>query len=269
MASLEGKVAIVTGGGRGLGHGFARRLADLGAKVAVFDIDLQSWREFEGEAQLMTAASTVEEIEQAGGEAIGIEVDVSDPDAVKAAVERVADAWGRIDVLVANAGGGSGSLEDTRASELKPEELQVITARNLYATIYTCTAVAPIMKRQGSGKIITVGSLAAIILSGIGGHAHYAAAKAGIIQYTRYLAQDLGPHGITANCIAPGVTATGRIAKTLLGGDLKTNPMLEAIALRRFGTVEDCANVIEFLATPLSDYVTGVLIPVDGGMRTG
>lgn len=269
MQGLEGKVAIVTGGARGIGRGFARRLGRLGAKVAVFDIDLLSYRAFDGEAQSMTAETTVAEIEAEGGIALGFEVDVTDPDAVTAAVGEVAQVWGRIDILVANAGGGSGSLEETRASELDPAELQFIVARNLFATVYSATAVAPVMKQQRSGKIVTISSLAALGTSHNGGHAHYAAAKAGVAQYTRFLAQDLGPYGITANCIAPGVTATGRIAATILGGNTQTNPLLESIALRRFGTVEDCADVLEFLATPLSDYVTGVIIPVDGGMRTG
>ena len=269
MARLEGKVAIVTGAARGIGRAYAKRLAGLGARVAVFDKDLRSFEEFEAEAESMAADSTVAEIEVAGGIALGEQVDVTDPEAVKAAVARVIEAWGRIDILIANAGGGSGPPAETRASALEPALLQSVTAANLFGTIYTVTAVAPVMKRQRSGKIVTVSSAGALIVSATGAHAHYAAAKAAIVQYTRYLAQDLGPFGITANCIAPGVTATGRIAETVLQGDTRTNPILGNIALRRIGTVDDCAKVIEFLATDLSDYVTGALIPVDGGLRAG
>jgi len=103
-----------------------------------------------------------------------------------------------------------------------------------------------------------------------GGYAHYGAAKAAIAHYTRYLAQDLGPFGITANCIAPGVIATGRIMATVIPGSSQSNrDRSELVALRRLGTVEDCARVIEFLATDLSDYVTGAVIPIDGGLVRG
>jgi NAD(P)-dependent dehydrogenase (short-subunit alcohol dehydrogenase family) len=103
-----------------------------------------------------------------------------------------------------------------------------------------------------------------------GGCAHYGAAKAGIAHYTRYLAQDLGPFGITVNCIAPGVIATGRIMATVIPGSAQSNrDGAELVALRRLGTVEDCAKVVEFLATDLSDYVTGAVIPIEGGLVRG
>jgi 3-oxoacyl-[acyl-carrier protein] reductase len=123
------------------------------------------------------------------------------------------------------------------------------------------------MKRQRSGKIITVSSVAGLSASTDGGYAHYGAAKAAIAHYTRYLAQDLGPHGITANCIAPGTITTGRIVATVMPGSVDANrDRTERIAVRRLGTVEDCAKVVEFLATDLSDYVSGVVIPIDGGL---
>jgi 3-oxoacyl-[acyl-carrier protein] reductase len=267
MGKLDGKVAIVTGAARGLGRAYARRLAGLGAKVAVTDLNLRSFEEFEAEAQAMTAESTVAEIQAAGGTAIGIEVDVCDEKAVAAMVQRVSDEWGRVDVLVCNAGGGRGRPVDTKASTLDPALLQLVTSMNLYGTVYCCNAVAPIMKRQRSGKIITVSSVAGLSPSTDGGYAHYGAAKAAIAHYTRYLAQDLGPFGITANCIAPGTITTGRIVATVMPGSADANrDRTERIAVRRLGTVDDCAKVIEFLATDLSDYVSGVVIPIDGGL---
>jgi 3-oxoacyl-[acyl-carrier protein] reductase len=270
MGKLDGKVAIVTGAARGLGRAYARRLAGLGARVAVADIDLRSYREFAAEAEDMTGEDTVAEIVAAGGAALGLTVDVRDPEAVAAMAARVVAEWERIDVLVANAGGGRGRPVDTKASTLDPALLQLVTAMNLFGTVYTCNAVAPVMKRQRSGKIVTVGSVAGSAPSADGGYAHYGAAKAAIAHYTRALAQDLGPFGITANCIAPGVIATGRILQTVIPGSSQSNrDRAERIALRRLGTVEDCARVIEFLATDLSDYVTGAVIPIDGGLVRG
>jgi 3-oxoacyl-[acyl-carrier protein] reductase len=267
MGRLDGKVAIVTGAARGLGRAYARRLAGLGAKVAVTDLDLRSHQEFEAEAKDMTAESTVAEIETSGGVALGIEVDVCDHQSVEAMVGRVAAEWGRVDVLVANAGGGRGRPVDTKASTLDPALLHLVTSMNLFGTVYSCNAVAPLMKRRRSSKIITVSSVAGLSASPDGGYAHYGAAKAAIAHYTRYLAQELGPYGITANCIAPGVIATGRIMQTVIPGSINSNrDRSEQVALRRLGTVEDCAKVVEFLATELSDYVTGAVIPIDGGL---
>jgi 3-oxoacyl-[acyl-carrier protein] reductase len=172
-------------------------------------------------------------------------------------------------VLVANAGGGRSRPVDTKAGTIDPALLQLLTAMNLFG-VYSCNAVAPVMKQQRSGKIITVSSVAGTAPSADGGYAHYAAAKAAIAHYTRYLAQDLAPFGITANCIAPGVIATGRIMATVIPGSIQSNrDRAELAALRRLGTVEDCTKVVEFLATDLSDYVAGALIPIDGGLVRG
>ena len=267
MGKLDGRVAIVTGAARGLGRAYARRLAGLGAKISVVDLDLRSYREFDAEAKDMTAESTVAEIEASGGSALGIELDVRDHQAVEAMVARVVEQWGRVDVLVANAGGGRGRPVDTKASTIDPALLDLVTGMNLFGTVYCCNAVAPVMKRQRSGKIITVSSVAGLAPSADGGYAHYGAAKAAIAHYTRYLAQDLGPFGITANCIAPGTITTGRIVATVMPGSADANrDRSERVALRRLGTVEDCAKVVEFLVTDLSDYVTGTVIPIDGGL---
>ena len=138
MAKLDGKVAIVTGAARGLGRAYAKRLAGLGAKVAVVDLNLHSYQEFEAEAKDMTADSTVAEIEAAGGTALGVEVDVRDHAAVEAMVARVVQEWGRVDVLVANAGGGRGRPMDTKASTLSAL-LQVVTSMNLFGTLIRVT----------------------------------------------------------------------------------------------------------------------------------
>jgi 3-oxoacyl-[acyl-carrier protein] reductase len=266
MGKLDGKVAIVTGAGRGLGRAYARRLAGLGAKIAVTDIDLKSYTEFEAEAKAMTADSTVDEI-NAITEAIGIEMDVRDESAVQSMVRQVMDKWGRVDILVCNAGGGRGRPVDTKASALDPSLLHLVTEMNYYGTVYCVNAVAPFMKSQRSGRIVTVSSVAGLTPSLDGGYAHYGAAKAAILHYTRYLANELGPHGINVNCIAPGTITTGRIVASVMPGSADANrDRTERIAVRRLGTVEDCAKVVEFLTTDLSDYVTGQCISIDGGM---
>ena len=267
MGNLDGKVAIVTGAGRGLGRAYARRLAGLGAKIAVTDLNLRSYEEFEAEAKAMTGDSTVDEINAGGGEAIGIEMNVTDEKAVQAMVQTVMDKWGRIDILVCNAGGGRGRPIDTKASTLETPLLHLVTEMNYYGTVYCVNAVAPVMKAQRSGKIVTVSSVAGLGPSVDGGYAHYGAAKAAILHYTRYLAQDLGPFGINANCIAPGTITTGRIMATVVPGSVNANrDRTEQIALRRLGSVDDCAKVVEFLTTDLSDYVSGQCIAIDGGM---
>src|SRR5262245_47767568 len=257
---LRGQVALVTGAARGLGRAYALRLARLGASVAVVDKDLQSYLEFEAEARQMTAATTVDEIRALGPESAGWEADVGDPDAIQRVVRQVHERWGRIDVLVCNAGGGL--YQQPRASEFDVDELNEVLRRNLLATIYSVLAVAPLMKRQRSGKIITVSSQAGSAASATAA-AHYGTAKAGIAMYTRYLAQDLGPFGITANCTAPGYIGTGRLMERFEKAGI--DEIESRIALRRLGTVEDCAQVVAFLANDLSDYVTGAVVRIDGG----
>lgn len=264
MGKLDGRVAIVTGGARGLGRAYARRLAGLGAKVAITDVNLKSYEEFEGEAKAMTADSTVEEIKAGGGESIGFEFDIGDRGAVFGMVEQVKKLWGRIDILVANAGGGRGQIMETTASLVPQDLLELVTRMNLYGTVHSCSAVAPHMKEQRAGKIVTVASMAALVTVSGGGYAHYAANKAAIAHYTRYLAQELGPFNINCNCIAPGVIETARVVQ-LVGGRKGAEEGGRSIALRRYGQPDDCAKVVEFLTTDLSDYVSGVVIPIDGG----
>lgn len=245
---LEGKVALVTGAGRGLGRSYAIRLARLGADVVVNDISLTSHEEYD---EKLSAADVPAECRSHGVRSTGLVADVVDRDSVRDMIERIEGEYGRLDILVNNAGGA-----------LFGNDWQKTIDLNLYGTVNSCEAAAPLMKKQRDGRIINCGSQAG--LQGRGGGA-YSVSKAGVIHYTRVLAHELGPYGINVNCIAPGFILSSR---ALAGGrgDADQKRILEPqIALRRLGEPEECAKVVEFLATDLADYVTGQVIPVCGG----
>ncbi len=269
---LQGKVALVTGGARGLGRGYALRLAALGANIAIIDRNLKAADVYEFEKALLTADSVVAECEALGVKAIDLEADLTDREATEAAIGEIADNMGRIDITVCNAGGGTVVFADERdsgsgandtqdlvttglPSDTPEEMLTRVLDINVKTCMYTCMAVAPYMKKQGGGKIVTVSSTAGV--DARGGDHPYGTSKAAIIHYTRALAQELGPFNINVNSIAPGIIRTGRL------GD--RSERAKEIPLRREGTIEDCAKVVEFLATDLSDYVTGRTIIIDGG----
>ncbi len=269
---LQGKVALVTGGARGLGRGYALRLAALGADIAIIDRNLKAADVYEFEKALLTADSVVAECEALGVKAIDLEADLTDRTATEAAIAEIAIKMGRIDIAVCNAGGGTVVFADERdsasgandtqdlvttglPSDTPEEMLTRVLDINVKTCMYTCMAVAPYMKKQGGGKIVTVSSTAGV--DARGGYHPYGTSKAAIIHYTRALAQELGPFNINVNSIAPGIIRTGRL------GD--RSERAKEIPLRREGTIEDCAKVVEFLATDLSDYVTGRTIIIDGG----
>jgi 3-oxoacyl-[acyl-carrier protein] reductase len=270
---LSGKVAVITGGARGLGRGYALRLAGLGADIAIIDRNLKAAEVYDFERSGMTAPTVTAECEAQGVRAIGITADLTGRAAATDAIDSVVRQLGRVDVAVCNAGGGTVVFADERqpspgANEARdivttgtpsdtPEEMLTrVLDINLKTTMYTCMAVAAHMKRQHGGRIITVSSTAGV--DARGAYHPYGMAKAAIIHYTRSLAQELGPFNINVNAIAPGIIRTGRL------GD--RSHMAGMTALRREGTVEDCAKVVEFLATDLSDYVTGRTIVIDGGL---
>jgi 3-oxoacyl-[acyl-carrier protein] reductase len=275
---LRGRVALVTGGARGLGRGYVLRLAELGADVAILDRNLDAAAVYEFERNLQTAATVEDECAAHGVRALAREVDLTDRAAAERAVSAVVGELGGLDIVVCNAGGGTTRFADevpgageadreagqehadvnteATASDCPQEVLTRVLEINLMTCMYTCMAVVPYLKRRGGGKIVTVSSTAGLVASG--GYHPYGTAKAAIVHYTRALAQELGPHGINVNCIAPGIIRTGR-----LGDRAHLAPH---IPLRREGTIEDCVRVVEFLVTDRSDYVTGCTIPIDGGL---
>lgn len=257
---LAGKVALVTGAGRGLGRAYALHLARLGADVVVNDINLNSAQEYD---EPLNADTVMGEIEALGRRSLGVEADVTNKDAVDALFEEALGMFGRIDILVNNAGGNlRHESSDDNASTSPPERYQYIMDLNLTSCILCCQAASRPMREQRSGKIVNVASQAGLWSGRNGGGMAYKVAKAGVAHYTRILAAELGPYGINVNCIAPGFIASSR---TVRNWDKAGSSLTDQIPMGRVGTPQEAANVVEFLVTDLSDYVTGQCIPICGG----
>ncbi len=260
---LAGKAALVTGAARGLGRAYALRLAALGADVAVVDIDLAAAHEF-GES--LSADSVPAEIERMGRRSLGIQADLTRREDAQRAIRDTHEAFGRLDILVNNAGGALTPAGRSHATESPEDDTRFLMDVNYMSAVHCCQAAAPILKTQRSGVIVNISSQSAISTYQQGLLAAYSAAKAAVTVYTRYLAAELGPFGIRANCLAPGVIMTSRVAAQAAARGVGTNSEAERVPLRRLGQVEDCAGVLEFLTTDLSQYVTGQVISVCGGV---
>jgi NAD(P)-dependent dehydrogenase (short-subunit alcohol dehydrogenase family) len=258
---LKGKVALITGAGRGIGRAHALRMASLGADVVINDIDLDSHKEFN---ETITASTVMEEVQALGVRCIGLPADVTQKISVNAMIKKVVESFGTIDILINNAGGLAGDVMQSYASSVNETDLMATLNRNLVGTVFCCQAVAEIMKKQGWGRIVNTSSQAGMQAQQGGVYASYGAAKAGVIAYTSYLAQELGPYGITVNCIAPAYVATERLVANFFSH--MNNPAETlGIPLGRLATPEDIAKVAEFFVTDLGDYVTGQCLSVCGG----
>ncbi|MEM6448864.1 MAG: 3-oxoacyl-[acyl-carrier-protein] reductase [Cyanobacteria bacterium P01_D01_bin.105] len=243
--ALADKVAIITGSSRGIGKAAALAIAAEGAKIVV------------NYARSSVAADEVAAaIADQGGEAIALQADVSQADQVDAMIKATMDKFGRIDVLVNNAG----ITRDTLLLRMKPEDWQAVIDLNLTGVFLCTRAVSKIMLKQRSGRIINISSVAGLM--GNPGQANYSAAKAGVIGFTKTIAKELAPRGVTANAVAPGFIATD------MTEDLKnTEEILKFIPLGRYGQAEEVAGLIRFLAAdPAAAYITGQVMNVDGGM---
>ena len=261
---LDGRIAFVTGAARGIGRAIALALADAGADVAVADVHPQR---FEGERyyRLRSRVSGSEEdqptakaVVELGRRGLELAVDVSDPASVEAAVRRCRDELGDPDVLVNNAGivnniASIAAMDPTAWDH----ELRV----NLSGMFHTVRALVPSMAERGWGRVVNISSIAA--LNPGSGQPAYAASKAGVLGFTRAVAQEFGPGGVTANAILPGLIATPLVRS--MPDHLKEG-LVRRTPVGRLGEPEDIARLATFLASPDASFITGVAIPCDGGV---
>jgi 3-oxoacyl-[acyl-carrier protein] reductase len=248
MGRLQDKVALITGGSRGIGRAIALRLATEGAKVAVTATTKAG------------ADKTVDAIRQSGGQAIGFETNIVDAKQVEALIKGTVEQLGALHVLVNNAG----ITRDNLVMRMSDDDWNAVIAANLTGTFNCIRAASKIMMKQRAGKIINITSVVALM--GNKGQANYCAAKAGVIGLTKSVARELASRNIQINAVAPGFIATDMTA--VLPEAAKT-AMLQSVPLEKMGTPEDVASIVAFLASSDADYITGQVFNVDGGMVMG
>ncbi len=245
MLSLKGRTAVVTGAGNGIGAATARVFAQAGAHLALLDKDAAG------------VTRTAEEIGLAGGEALAFTADVTDAFAIERLLDRVAEEWGRVDVVVNNAG----IVRDATLEDVTDEDWEATLDVNLRGAMVVARAAVPHMLKAGRGRILSASSLVA--RNGNYGQTAYAASKAGLLGMTRVWARELGPRGITANVVAPGFIDTDMVK----GVPAKVVEQWKArIPAGRLGRPEEVANVYLFLASDLASFINGAVVGVDGGL---
>lgn len=243
---LENKIALVTGGSRGIGKEIALSLAKEGAVVIV---------NYNGSKE--RAEAVVEEIKAAGGEAESCQCNVADGTACEAMVKELIGKYGRVDILVNNAG----ITRDNLLMKMSEEDFDAVIDTNLKGTFYTIRHLSRYFLKQRSGKIINISSVVGI--SGNAGQVNYSASKAGIIGLTKSVAKELASRGINVNAVAPGMVDT---EMTQVLSDSVKEEMMRQIPLRKMGSTKNIADAVVFLASDKSDYITGQVLVVDGGM---
>ena len=242
---MNNRTALVTGASRGIGRACALALAKAGARVAV------------AARQTDKLEEVAAEIRALGGEAFVVPMDLSAPDSIKEAATRVAKEFGRIEILINNAG----LTRDGLAMRMKRDDWDIVIQTNLSGAFFTIQQVLPGMIRERWGRIVNIASV--VGESGNAGQANYAASKAGLIGLTKSLAQEVASRNVTVNAVAPGFIETDMTAKL---SDEQKVKIVEAVPLRRIGTAEDVASAVRFLASGEASYITGHVLDVNGGM---
>ncbi len=247
MGRLDGRVAIVTGAGRGIGVHYAKALAEEGAKVCCSDI--------------LDTENTVNIIKQAGGEAIGNRCDVTDPNQVRAMVAETVEAFGKVDIMVTNAAIFA-DLQQRSFMEIPEEEWDRVMAVNTRGVFSCVKAVVPEMRKNGYGKIVNIAS--GTVFKGTPMMLHYVSSKGAMVAFTRSLSRELGEHNISVNAIAPGLTMSEKVVGDAQWTDIK-DANAQTRAIKRDEVPEDLLGTLVYLSSSDSDFVTGQTIVVDGG----
>ena len=246
MADLTGRVALITGAGRGMGRASAERIAAAGARVVVNDLD---------EAR---ATEVADRLVSEGAEAMGVAADVSDAADVSRLVGTVREEFGEVDVLVNNAG----VLRRTGILALEEDEWDLVLDVNLKGT-YLCTrAVLPAMKEAGWGRVVNISSSAGRSVSTLGGP-HYTTAKAAVLGFTRAVAKEMAPFGITLNAVCPGLVNTEMVNEVIT--DAQTRAYADSFPIKRLAEPEEVAELVAFLASDRAAYITGASLDINGG----
>jgi len=243
---LKGKVAIVTGAGRGIGRAVATRLAEAGADIIAADIDLES------------AKKTIEEISEDCAKLMAIQVDVTQEKSVNAMVKMALEEFGKVDILINNAG----IMFRTRLQTISLEEWNSILQVNLTGPFLSTKAVLPFMKKNGYGRIVNVSSSAGRSVSTLGG-AHYTASKAGLLGFTRAAAKEVASIGITVNAVCPGLIDTPMARDTTSKEELEK--FISSFPIKRIGLPEEIGDLVVFLCSDKASYITGASIDINGG----
>ena len=244
---LKGKTAIITGSGRGIGRAIALAMAEQGANIVVNDVNMES------------AGEVVAEIEAMGRQAIAVKADVTSEEQIKQMIETCINRFGKLDILVNNAG----IIQTVPVTEIDGKDWDRVMEVNLKGVFLCCKAALAPMKAQHGGKIINIASVAGKRGGGLLGNSCYSASKGGVIAFTKSLARESGPFGINVNAITPAFTDT-EMTRSIAPD--KKEFIIKMLPLGRVGQPDDIAGAVCFLASSMSDYMTGEIMDVDGGL---
>lgn len=244
--ALKGRIALVTGGGRGIGKGIAMRLAEAGANVVIGDIDMAN------------AEQTAGELCREYGRAVAIQADVTKEGSIDAVAKAAVKEFGTIDILINNAG----IMYRTRILDISLQEWKSTLLVNLTGPFLLTKTVIPLMKKNGYGRIVNISSSAGRSVSTLGG-VHYTASKAGLLGFTRAVAKEVAPFGITVNAVCPGLIDTQMARDTTTQEELEM--FIHSFPIRRLGLPEEIGDLVVFLCSEKASYITGASIDINGG----